>query len=100
MIALQLKTKRLKKVLLSVLPDGKIYLFGSHAKESAKPWSDIDVAIVSKNLGKDYWAERQKLEKLIAKIDDDFELHLFKPEDFNNPYDPLVSEIKKYGLLV
>ncbi len=100
MRALQLKTKQLKKVLLSVLPDGKIYLFGSHAKESAKQWSDIDVAIVSKNLGKDYWIERQKLEKLIAEIDDNFELHLFKPEDFSNPYDPLVSEIKKYGLLV
>lgn len=93
------KTKQLKKLIISVNPDCKTYLFGSHAKNKAKPWSDIDVAIVSDNFT-DYWQERKRIGDMAAKIDDHFEIHLFRPSDFDNPYDPLVTEVKKHGILI
>lgn len=93
------KTKELKKIILSVDPDIKAYLFGSYAVNKAKPWSDIDVAIISDKFD-DYWQDKKEISALAARVDDNFEIHLFKPSDFENPYDPLVNEIKKYGILV
>ncbi len=93
------KTKELKKIITLTSPDSKTYLFGSYARNSAKPWSDIDVAVVSDKF-EDYWQDKKRIGALAAKIDDNFEIHLFKSSDFENPYDPLANEIKKYGILI
>ena len=93
------KTKKLKNKLVEINLDSRVYLFGSHAKNQAKTWSDIDVAIVSDGFH-DYWKDKRKIEGLVAEIDDNFEIHMFRSDDFENPYDPLVVEVKKYGVLI
>jgi len=37
----------LKTYIINVLPEAKIYLFGSRATEKASPFSDIDIAVES-----------------------------------------------------
>ena len=37
----------LKAYLIDTLPHADIYIFGSRAKESASPYSDVDIAIES-----------------------------------------------------
>ena len=90
--------KRLKKELADQFDISQVYIFGSVAKNSAKDFSDIDVAIVSDQFGRDYWEERKKVSDIAARVDDRIEVHLFSCEDFSNQYDTLVSEIKKYGV--
>lgn len=47
----------------------KVFLFGSHVLGSANEFSDIDVAIISPDLGKDYFQEMKTLMKLARDID-------------------------------
>ena len=90
----------LKAVLSKDYDLDEAWLFGSQAKGEQKEWSDIDVALVSNSFAGDVWDKRIKLTLQINKINDNFELHLFSPEEFANPYDPLVAEIKKYGVRI
>ncbi len=53
----------LKDYLIDTLPEAKIYLFGSRAKKSATPYSDIDIAIMDDNL------DRAKLARIRYTID-------------------------------
>ncbi|HRY32133.1 MAG TPA: nucleotidyltransferase domain-containing protein [Bacteroidales bacterium] len=74
----------------------KAYLFGSYAQDHPHDYSDIDLAIVIKNL-KDPLSARIELMKLRRDFDLRIEPHPFRECDFNNQY-PLVSEILKYGI--
>lgn len=47
----------------------KAILFGSYAKGTAKPESDIDIAIVSTQFGRNNIKEMMLLRKLALKID-------------------------------
>lgn len=47
----------------------KAYLFGSYAHDSAKNYSDIDVAIISPDFGKSYMQESLLLMKIARDID-------------------------------
>lgn len=76
----------------------KAYLFGSFAKGKAKKDSDIDVCIVSPSFSRDYLAEMVKLRKYSLKIDSRIEPVPFLPEDLEDKYSTLASEIKKYGI--
>lgn len=78
----------------------KAYLFGSYAKGAAKKDSDIDICIVSPSFGKDYFAEMVKLRKYSLKIDSRIEPVPFLPEDLNDKYSTLASEIRKFGILL
>ncbi len=93
-------TKKAKQKLQEQMFVQKIFIFGSQATKNSKPWSDIDIAIISNELGKDYWEEEKKVNKIVKQVNDKFEAHVFNPEDFSNPYDPLANEIKKYGIHV
>ncbi len=73
------------------------YLYGSQVGGAAKPWSDIDLALVSADFSADLFQERLALMRLAAQIDDRIEPHPFTPERFNIN-DPLVSEICRAGL--
>lgn len=78
----------------------KAYLFGSHAKGKIWEGSDVDVCIVSPSFGKNYQEEKSVLNKLALKIDPRIEPVLFNPSDFGNKYDPLVAEIKRFGIQI
>ena len=76
----------------------KIIVFGSHAKGTSKPWSDVDVCVVSDEFGKNRHSERVRLMQIKDDQTLDIEPHPFNPQDLNNPWDSLAREIKKYGI--
>lgn len=88
------------RVVAKAMPVDRMIVFGSHAKGKNKPWSDIDVAVVSRRLGRDPHTERVMLSGLVDSIDLRIEPHPFSPEDLADPWDPLAAEIRKYGVQV
>ena len=73
----------------------KAYLFGSYARNNQHDESDIDLALVIKNLP-DPFAAQIELMHLRRKFDLRIEPHPFRESDFSMQ-NPLVSEILKYG---
>lgn len=78
----------------------KVILFGSYAKGKETPDSDIDLAIVSTQFGKDNVKEMMFLRKIALKIDSHIEPIPFTPVDLKNPYSTLAQEILKYGIQI
>ena len=75
------------------------YVYGSQVEGTATEWSDIDVAVVSRDFSPDLFEDRLALMRLAAQVDDRIEPHPFTPEDFN-PSHPLVSEIQRTGVRI
>ena len=90
-------SKNLKKSGIKV---EDIILFGSRAKGTAKKWSDIDLAIVSKDFGKDNHDELVRLLKIRDSYAIDIEPHPFHPKDLKEKWDPLAHEIRTYGIRI
>lgn len=78
----------------------KAILFGSYAKGKAKPYSDIDVCLLSKQFGKNIFKEEVKVAQIAHRIDILFEPHVFHPNDLKEKYNPLAVEIKKHGVVI
>lgn len=76
------------------------YLYGSHAKQTANKDSDIDVAVVSRDLGIDLIDEMVMLKQIARKVDDRIEAVPLGVTDFSDPFDPLVFEIKNTGIKI
>ena len=76
-----------------------VYLYGSYARGKARSWSDIDIAVVARNLPNDVFDERVRLLTLAAEIDDRLEPHPFRLENFDET-DPIVHEILRTGIRV
>lgn len=89
-----------KKLIDKKIKFESVILFGSQAKGTAKPASDIDLCIVSANFGKNRYDERVKLMKMTNAGTINIEPHPYNPLDLANPWDPLAAEIKKYGIAV
>ena len=77
----------------------RAYIFGSYAKGTAKKWSDIDLAIISKDFSDDTFEDKLYLMKLAIQFDDRIEPMPYHPAAFN-PNDPLVAEIQKTGIQI
>ncbi len=75
-------------------------LFGSHAHGEPKPWSDIDLCVVSPQFGKDGFDESLRLSKMKYDIDWRIETHPYSPEGLEEKYDPLADQIRKHGIKV
>lgn len=75
---------------------GGAYLFGSHLTGKADEWSDIDLAVISPQIGSDRFEERVRLTKIAKAIDDRIEPLPFSPDSFT-PDAPLVREILRTG---
>ena len=72
-----------------------VYLFGSFASETNREDSDIDVAVVVKNISGDYFAVNPLLWKLRRQVDDRIEPILI---DKNNDKSGFLDEIKRNGI--
>ncbi len=81
-------------------PFSAIYLFGSHAKNKAHKWSDIDVAVISDKLKKDWNENEDILWKYTIGVDSRIEPIGFTIKDFQDECDPMVYEIKKTGIRI
>ncbi len=73
------------------------YLYGSQVTGSARPWSDIDVAVISPDFSNDLFQDRIALMRWAAAIDDPIEPQPFTPDRFN-PNDPLASEVSRNSI--
>lgn len=74
------------------------FIFGSYAKGTNHDDSDIDVAIVVKNVS-DIIDVQIDMMKLRRKVDLRIEPHPFKIDDFSNT-NPVVNEILKSGIQI
>ena len=93
--------------ITSVMSVDLIILFGSYAKENPHEYSDIDLAVVSKEL--DPKAARWENIKLIEEkanltLDPDLQLVPFATENFedesNSPIESFIREIKETGKII
>lgn len=78
----------------------KAILFGSHAKGKAGAESDIDLCIVSSKFGKDMHKETVKLTSFVSDTNFPIDVVSYKPQELNDKYDPLASEIRNFGIEV
>jgi len=78
----------------------KVILFGSYAKGTAKPESDIDIAVVSSQFGKNNLKEMMLLRRIALKIDSHIEPLPFSPREINDRYSTLAQEILKHGIAI
>ena len=78
----------------------KAIVFGSYVKGNIKPWSDIDICLISKQFGKDIFQEGVRISRISRKVDLLIEPHPYHPDDFKEKYDPLAAEIKRHGIVV
>lgn len=88
-------------VLAKDIPITGVYLFGSHAKGTARPDSDIDLAVISPKFGRDShrdgkWLVRKIWDTPFKNID----VVGYSPLDFKNRSSPILDEIHKTGILV
>lgn len=81
-------------------PYSAVYLFGSHAQNKAHKWSDIDVAIISDKLKKNWDDNENLLWHIRRKVDSMIEPIGFTVKDFQDECDPMVQEIKKTGIRI
>ena len=79
----------------------KAILYGSHASGKIHPASDLDVAIVSPDFGKDRYEERKILLQAAWRIDPRIEPIPLSSESYNNDtWIPLIYEIRQKGIEV
>ncbi|OGI00398.1 MAG: DNA polymerase III subunit beta [Candidatus Melainabacteria bacterium GWF2_37_15] len=80
----------------------KAYLFGSYAHDTAKSYSDIDVAIVSPDFGKSYLEETCTLMRIARDVDIMISPDPYSVEEYENAGkgDFLYQEIINKGKLI
>lgn len=88
--------KELKKRKIRV---AKVILYGSRASGRAHEYSDIDVAVVSPDFGKDRYREGAKLFEIACTIDPRIEPVPISLSSYkNDTWIPLIHEIRKNGI--
>jgi len=77
----------------------KVILFGSNVNGFPGKWSDIDIAVVSSEFGKDHMEERLMLAKLAYRIDPRLEVHPIGLYEYEHEtWKTIIHEIKTTGL--
>lgn len=79
-----------------------VFLFGSYALNKANEDSDIDVAVISPDFGKDFFDECVLLKEISEKFDFDISPRAYSSEEYKNASenDFLYQEIIKKGKLI
>jgi len=95
--------KVIKKFIKALKQEGiafdLVVLYGSHARGNARADSDIDVAVVSKNFGKDPIEEGMTLFRLAGKIDPRLEPVPIPVKSYKkDTWIPLIYEIRDKGI--
>ncbi|HPI39497.1 MAG TPA: nucleotidyltransferase domain-containing protein [Pseudobdellovibrionaceae bacterium] len=77
-----------------------LILFGSYSQKKATKESDIDIAVVSSQFGKDRIKEGAKINFIASKIDARIEAIPISTRSYLDPLNisPLVHEIRKTGI--
>lgn len=98
--AKKIAKKYAQKLKKKKFPYFAIYMFGSFAKGKAHKWSDIDIAVLSSKLRRNWNENEEKLWRYAIEVDSRIEPIGFTPEDFEINEDPMVYEIKKTGIRI
>ncbi len=89
----------IKKFILELKKEGieiiKVFLFGSYARGFEREDSDIDIAVVCKDFGKDAIEQNMKLWKIAVRIDTRIAPISLSISEFKKEYIPIIPEIKK-----
>jgi uncharacterized protein len=88
-------------VLQVVVPD-KIILFGSQARDQARPDSDYDILVIKSDIGNKLIVEQDIYEKIIG-IDESIDILVRTPENIKNDKDKagsFISRALKEGLVI
>ena len=88
-----------ERVKSEVDADAIVYLFGSFARDDANEESDIDMAVISKEFGKDISKDYGLLAVIACRVNSDIEAHPIVYEDWINST-PFTMEVQKYGILI
>jgi predicted nucleotidyltransferase len=78
-----------------VITSDEIYLYGSYAKGTERPDSDIDVAVILNDFTGDYLEKSAQLYSIVSKID-----YRIEPLLLIKTYDKpgFIDHIKSYGI--
>lgn len=92
---------RFKALLLQRgYPVRRVVLYGSVAKGTARPDSDIDIAVVTDPFQESHVRESGDILLASKDIDLRIETVTLHPEDFDRPYFALAREIEETGVEV
>ncbi len=90
--------KALEKQGISV---SKLIIYGSRARGDHHHESDIDVCVISSQLGRDVIREGVLISTIAHQIDPLIEVTLFSLKDWqHNRTSPLLHEIRKNGVVI
>jgi hypothetical protein len=79
----------------------KAIVYGPQIKGTSKEYSNIDICPVPQSFGVNYFEERLMLTKTIASHEDDrIEPHPFSPQDLQNTYNTLATEIVNFDIAI
>ncbi|GBD96809.1 MAG TPA: nucleotidyltransferase domain-containing protein [Nitrospirae bacterium] len=95
--------KIIKRFTTALIKEGitvdRVILYGSYAKGKERPDSDIDVAVVSSDFGKDRTEEGMMLFRIAGEIDLKLEPVPISMESYeNDTWVPLIYEIRTKGI--
>jgi predicted nucleotidyltransferase len=97
--------KIIRKFVKAVEKEGievdRIILYGSYARGRMRGDSDIDVAVISRNFGKDRVEEGMKLFRIAGEIDSRLEPVPISVQAFEkDTWIPLIYEIREKGVVL
>ncbi|MEN8264351.1 MAG: nucleotidyltransferase domain-containing protein [Nitrospirota bacterium] len=95
--------KIIKRFTTALIKEGitvdRVILYGSYAKGNERPDSDIDVAVVSRDFGKDRTEEGMLLFRIAGEIDASLEPVPISVKAYeNDTWVPLIYEIRTKGI--
>ncbi len=97
--ALRVIRKFIKTLKREGIAVDRIILYGSSAKGKTRPDIDIDVAVISKNFGKDRVEEGMALFRIAGKIDSRLAPVPISTQVYeNDTWIPLIYEIREKGI--
>ncbi len=82
------------------VPFVSVIVFGSVARNSMHDQSDIDIAVVGKPYKGDRMDEQHALSRIRRRLSYNIQPIWFYPEDLEDTYSTLATEIRKDGIAV
>ncbi|HAH22093.1 MAG TPA: hypothetical protein DCL49_14490 [Candidatus Omnitrophica bacterium] len=79
------------------IPVNAIYLFGSYAKGSPRPGSDIDFCVVSNIFGKDDFKEMVIINQIAKRVAPEIEAFPIAEKELKNRSNPFIKEALRTG---
>lgn len=92
--------KYLDRVSAAGIEVSKAFVFGSHATGQASKHSDIDLAVVSPDFGKNPHKDLVDLFKLVDVETRELEPIPLSPQELGNRFNPLAAEVCRHGIIV